>query len=100
MKQTLTFAVLSSAMALVSCPAAVRFEPTQEPGSGSPMMHYGGGLLWPILAIAAAVAIYLIVKARRGGSGRETPLEILNKRYAKGEITEEEFDRMKRHLSE
>ena len=51
-------------------------------------------------AIAAAVAIYLIVKARRGGSGRETPLEILNKRYAKGEITEEEFDRMKRHLSE
>ncbi|MDY0188722.1 MAG: SHOCT domain-containing protein [Syntrophus sp. (in: bacteria)] len=31
---------------------------------------------------------------------RETPLDILKKRYAKGELTKEDFDRMKRELSE
>ncbi|MES0490435.1 MAG: SHOCT domain-containing protein [Leptospirales bacterium] len=29
---------------------------------------------------------------------QETPLEILKKRYAKGEITKEEFDNMKKDL--
>ncbi len=32
-------------------------------------------------------------------SGEETSLEILKKRYARGEVTKEEFDKMKRDLS-
>lgn len=100
MKRKRILAVLSSAAALVSCPAADRFGPMQGPGSGWPMMHYGGGLMWLILVIVAAIAIYLIVQAQRAGSTRETPLEILKNRYAKGEITREEYDTMKRDLTE
>lgn len=55
--------------------------------------------MWLILAIVLAVVIYFLVQAQRGGSVRETPLEILNKRYAKGEITKEEYDRLRRDLS-
>jgi len=71
------------------------------PGGGWPMMHYGygGWLMGLILVIVIAMAIYFIVQAQRGGSSRETPLEILNKRYAKGEITKEEYDRLRRDLS-
>ncbi len=102
MKRKHILAVLSSAATLVSCPAADRFGPMQGPGSGWPMMHYmyGGWFMWLILVIVAAIAIYLIVQAQRGGSTRETPLDILKKRYAKGEITKEEYDRLRRDLSE
>ena len=102
MKRKHILAVLSSVAALVSCQAADRFGPMQGPGNGWPMMHYmyGGWFMWLILVIVAAIAIYLIVQAQRGGSTRETPLEILKRRYAKGEITKEEYDRLRRDLSE
>jgi putative membrane protein len=72
------------------------------PGGGWPMMHYGygGWLMWLILLIVIIIAIYFIVQTQKGVSVRETPLEILKKRYAKGEITKEDYDRMKRDLSE
>jgi putative membrane protein len=35
-----------------------------------------------------------------GKCRKRLPLDILKKRYAKGEITKEEFDRIKRELSE
>jgi len=101
MKRYFTHAVLLSAAALFSCTADDRFGPMHGPGGGWPMMHYGygGWFMWLILVIVIAMAIYFIVQAKRGGSARETPLEILNKRYAKGEITKEEYDRLRRDLS-
>ena len=65
----------------------------------------GGGiftLLFWVFIIAGAV--WLIQSLSRGGQsglsapGRETPLDILNARYAKGEITKEQFEEMKRDL--
>ncbi len=65
------------------------------------MMWYG----WLFWIIIIGVIVYLIVRLT-GQAGKspgdqrgETPLEILKKRYARGEISKEEFERMKNDLS-
>ena len=63
---------------------------------------YGGGFMWIIILILIAVIIYFLVQTSKlsesTGSAKETPLDILKERYAKGEIDKEEFDRMKKDL--
>jgi putative membrane protein len=63
---------------------------------------YGGMFMWLIFLIVLGVAIYFIVQALKGknvvGGTQDMPLDILKKRYAKGEITKEEFDRTKKDL--
>jgi putative membrane protein len=72
------------------------------PGGGWwPMMHYGYGgvFMWIIMIVLIGVLIYLFIQLQKGKAGSlETPLEILKKRYARGEITKEDFDRMKKDL--
>jgi putative membrane protein len=67
---------------------------------GTGMM--GGGFMWLFWILIVFVAV-LLIKAASGNSSsneqRETPLEILEKRYARGEIDEEEFQRRKKELS-
>jgi putative membrane protein len=66
------------------------------------------GLFW-ILVIGGVV--WLVVALVRGSQGRsasqvltpgastgQTPLDILKARYAKGEVTKEQFEEMKRDL--
>ena len=72
--------------------------------------HWGNGMGWwmlfgGILWIAFWVSlIYLGIWFVRGRSSegstepREEPLEILKRRYARGEISQEEFDRIRKHL--
>ena len=56
---------------------------------------------WFLLIVIIAIAVYLIVNARKKKSSTdETPLSILKKRYAKGEITREEYKKMKKELEE
>lgn len=68
-------------------------------GGWGHMMGYGGGFMWIIFLIVIGVLIYFLFQASKSkgvpGSASETPLDILKKRYAKGEITKEEFDKMK-----
>ncbi len=60
------------------------------------------GLLFLLLLIGGTV--WLVQALTRGGgafpsgSPGETPLEILKRRYAKGEITKEQYDGMRRDL--
>lgn len=61
-------------------------------------MHGWWLIFWIVLILAA---IMLLIKLRiypTDESFRETPLEVLERRYAEGKITLEEFERRKRHL--
>ncbi len=74
-------------------------------GDGWMGWGYGNGMGWGgwfgmiSFWVLLVVAIVLAVQWGRGrGFGGETPLDVLKKRYARGEITKEEFERMKRDL--
>jgi putative membrane protein len=63
---------------------------------------YGGTFMGILFLIVLGVTIYFIVQNIRSknldGQSQDTPLDILKKRYAKGEITKEDFERMKNDL--
>lgn len=72
-----------------------------------PMMdfrHFGyGGMFMGMLLVAAVIAALIVWIAREAKSkptrlSGETPLDILKKRYAGGEITKDDFERMKKDL--
>jgi putative membrane protein len=81
-----------------------RYGPGMMGGWGYGMM--GGGimmfLIWlPLLVGAGALVWYFASSAQRGTSapGREeSPLDILKRRYARGEIDREEYERMRREI--
>jgi len=84
-----------------------------EWGHGPGMMGYGYGMGWfgPILMIAFWIAVivgivflirWLVLSARPGSHGTaagESALEILKKRYARGEINKEEFEEKRKDLT-
>lgn len=60
-----------------------------------------GGLFMVIFWVAVIVGIVLLVRSlaspeKSGGAGQEPAVEILKKRYARGEISREEFETGKR----
>jgi putative membrane protein len=64
-------------------------------------------MMFPILGFTVMlIVVYLIFgrgfrppwRDHDGGSQSDGAMEILRKRYAKGEITKEEFDQMKKDL--
>jgi putative membrane protein len=52
------------------------------------MVLFWGGLIWLIAWLV-----------RKNSCSGESSMEVLRKRYAKGEITKKEFDEMKKDLS-
>jgi len=79
---------------------------------GPGMMGWGAGMGWlgPILMavfwMAVIVGIVFLIRwlviatigGRRKGDEEDSPLEILRRRYARGEIDKEEFEEKKRDL--
>ena len=76
-------------------------------------MGFNGWIIFPIIMCIVMVIFFFLRSGRRGfkppwmqgsdsdhheSKDSETPLEILKKRYAKGEITKEEFDQTKKDL--
>ncbi len=74
---------------------------------------WGGWWIFPIIMCIIMMIFFFLMSRRRGfrppwmqdsdrhpreSTDSETPSEILKKRYAKGEITKEEFDQMKKDL--
>jgi putative membrane protein len=61
------------------------------------------GVFWILIIVAIIFLIrWLVVSSRAGSHGQkpeETALEILKKRYARGEINQEEFEQKKRDLA-
>jgi putative membrane protein len=55
-------------------------------------------LFWVILVLGVVYLIKLIAVGAKKGEKEETALDILNKRYAKGEINREEFEKIKNDL--
>lgn len=86
---------------LASCYRDNQSGPMSGPGGGWPMMPwFGGWFMWLIPVIVIIVAFCLIMQAQKSRTIQETPLEILKKRYARGEITKMQFDQMRRDLIE
>lgn len=61
---------------------------------------YGGVFMWLLLLVLIGVVIYFVVRGDKWmkKEGDESPLEILKKRYARGEITREEYNKIKKEL--
>jgi putative membrane protein len=63
---------------------------------------YGGLFMWILFLVVLAIVVYFVMQSTRsrslGGASQETPMDILKKRYARGEITKEEFEGMKKDL--
>jgi putative membrane protein len=66
-------------------------------------MGWGGGFMMFFLTLLIIVAIFWFLRsANHNGkepSVKESPLDILKRRYARGEITKAEYDNMKRDLT-
>lgn len=68
----------------------------------------GGGFMWfvwifgvIIIGLIIWAVIFVVNKSQNNSQSLpsgETPLEILRRRYAKGEITDEEFNEKKKNL--
>lgn len=63
-------------------------------------MMFFGGWMWLIWVVIIGLIIWGIVafSRREDSAGKGNPLEIAKERYARGEISKEEFEQLKKNL--
>jgi putative membrane protein len=68
---------------------------------------FGPWFVFPIIGLVVMVVVLALMFGPRGpfahfgprwGMGNESPLDILKRRYASGEITREQFEQMRRDI--
>jgi uncharacterized membrane protein len=74
-------------------------------GRGSMFSPFGGLVMWLLIIIVIGVIVYLVIRTQKNVSERGslidaegTPLDIVKKRYARGEITREEYENIRQNL--
>jgi len=72
-------------------------------GYGRMMDFWGGHIVtWILLLIGAGVLVYVVARAGHAHHSdtlpHEPPIETLKRRYARGDITKEQFEEMKKDL--
>ena len=70
-------------------------------GDHSGWLGFGGGFMWVFWILIIIVIVALIRGFSAGGgtsSTPESPMEILRRRYANGEVSDEEFKQRKKEL--
>ncbi|HEV8439511.1 MAG TPA: SHOCT domain-containing protein [Methylomirabilota bacterium] len=65
---------------------------------GMPFMMFGGFLFSILVLVALGLAIWWLIRQLRPGS-RDAALAALRERYARGEITREEFEARRHDLA-
>jgi len=97
-------AAIAMVLALSACGRYGCFADGGWEGGWGPMMYPGGGMFMGmiLLIILVVAVVWWLTKGagarNRGVPGKETPIEILKRRYAAGEITKEQFETMKKDL--
>lgn len=66
---------------------------------------FGGMFMWLIWILVAGVIIYFIFNrskfsSKNDNSATESPMDILKKRYARGEISKQQYDELKKDLED
>lgn len=68
-------------------------------GSWGPLMMLLAALFWLLIIGGIVWLVVWLVERARIPQQAETPLDVLKKRYARGEIGKEEYERMKQDLA-
>jgi putative membrane protein len=92
--------MVTSAMGLLPPALDVGAQPWHSGTSFHPWFFFGLGF-WILPIIVFGVIVFLVARwlaSPKGYSGNNTGLTILEERYARGEITKEQFAQMKRDL--
>ena len=73
-------------------------------GYGMMGTGFGSIALWVLILGGLAVLVYLLVRtgpaSGRGADMEDAAMEVLRKRYARGEIIKDEFEEMRRTLAQ